>query len=153
MIGRGVYYILYIYIFIYCYISARTFFYLSKYSLSDAHFSTGRLLFEFNRLQYTLAAPEVFASSANPVILPSGYRVSIVRNTNIDQIETTPLRYCIRLNTPTPGTASYVYTASPVILWFDPGLIAREGFSNVSYSKKCALQHTKSLKKFSEGKA
>ena len=42
---------------------------------------------------------------------------------------------------------------SPVILWFDPGLIAREGFSNVSYSKKCALQHTKSLKKFSEGKA
>ena len=100
-----------IYLFIYCYISARTFFYLSKYSLSDTHFSTGRLLFEFNRLQYTLAAPEVFASSANPVILPSGYRVSIVRNTNIDQIETTPLRYCIRLNTPTPGTASYMYTA------------------------------------------
>ena len=85
VIGRGVYY----------YISARTFFYLSKYSLSDAHFSTGRLLFEFNRLQYTLAAPEVFVSSANPVILPSGYRVSIVRNTNIDQIETTPLRYCM----------------------------------------------------------
>ena len=76
------------------YISARTFFYLSKYSLSDAHFSTGRLLFEFNRLQYTLAAPEVFVSSANPVILPSGYRVSIVRNTNIYQIETTPLLYC-----------------------------------------------------------
>ena len=89
VIGRGVYYILYIY-----YISARTFFYLSKYSLSDAHFSTGRLLFEFNRLQYTLAAPEVFVSSANPVILPSGYRVSIVRNTNIYQIETTPLLYC-----------------------------------------------------------
>ena len=42
---------------------------------------------------------------------------------------------------------------SPVILWFDLGLIAREGFSNVSYSKKCALQHTKSLQKFSEGKA
>ena len=75
VIGRGVY--------ILCIISARTFFYLSKYSLSDAHFSTGRLLFEFNRLQYTLAAPEVFVSSANPVILPSGYRVSIVRNTNI----------------------------------------------------------------------
>ena len=90
VIGRGVYYILYIY-----YISARTFFYLSKYSLSNAHFSTGRLLFEFNRLQYTLAAPEVFVSSANPVILPSGYRVSIVRNTNIYQIETTPLRYCM----------------------------------------------------------
>ena len=101
VIGRGVYYI---------YI-CKTFSYLSKYSLSDAHFSTGRLLFEFNRLQYTLAAPEVFVSSANPVILPSGYRVSIVRNTNIDQIETTPLQYCIRLNTPTPGTASYMYTA------------------------------------------
>ena len=92
-IGRGVY-ILYIYI-IYYYISAKLFFYLSKYSLSDAHFNTGRLLFEFNRLLYTLAAPEVFVSSANPVSLPSGYRVSIVRNTNIDQIETTPLRYCM----------------------------------------------------------
>ena len=103
-------YIIYLCIYILLYI-CKDFFYLSKYSLSDAHFSTGRLLFEFNRLQYTLAAPEVFASSANPVILPSGYRVSIVRNTNIDQIETTPLRYCIRLNTPTPGTASYMYTA------------------------------------------
>ena len=71
------------------------FLYLSKYSLSDIHFNTGRLLFEFNRLQYTLAAPEVFVSSANPASLPSGYRVSIVRNTNIDQIETTPLRYCM----------------------------------------------------------
>ena len=91
VIGRGVY-ILYI---IYYYISAKLFFYLSKYSLSDAHFNTGRLLFEFNRLLYTLAAPEVFVSSANPVSLPSGYRVSIVRNTNIDQIETTPVRYCM----------------------------------------------------------
>ena len=71
------------------------FLYLSKYSLSDTHFNTGRLLFEIHRLQYTLAAPEVFVSSANPVSLPSGYRVSIVRNTNIDQIETTPLRYCM----------------------------------------------------------
>ena len=44
------------------------------------------------------------------------------------------------------------HSSSPVVLWFDLGLIAREGFSNVSYSKKCALQHTKSLKKFSEGK-
>ena len=84
---------LYIIIYIIYYISAKLFFYLSKYSLSDAHFNTGRLLFEFNRLLYTLAAPEVFVSSANPVSLPSGYRVSIVRNTNIDQIETTPLRY------------------------------------------------------------
>ena len=56
-------------LYIIYYISARTFFYLSKYSLSDAHFSTGRLLFEFNRLQYTLAAPEVFVSSANLQIL------------------------------------------------------------------------------------
>ena len=99
-----IYYILYIII----YISAKLFSYLSKYSLSDAHFNTGRLLFQFNRLLYTLAAPEVFVSSANPVSLPSGYRVSIVRNTNIDQIETTPLQYCkIRLNTPTwPGQVS-----------------------------------------------
>ena len=82
-------------LYIVIYISAKLFFYLSKYSLSDAHFNTGRLLFEFNRLLYTLAAPEVFVSSANPVSLPSGYRVSIVRNTNIDQIETTPLRYCM----------------------------------------------------------
>ena len=63
-------------------------FYLAKYSLSDAHF---KLLFEFNRLQYTFTAPEVFVASANPVSLPSGYRVSIVRNTNINQIETTPM--------------------------------------------------------------
>ena len=99
-----IYYILYIII----YISAKLFSYLSKYSLSDAHFNTGRLLFQFNRLLHTLAAPEVFVSSANPVSLPSGYRVSIVRNTNIDQIETTPLQYCkIRLNTPTwPGQQS-----------------------------------------------
>ena len=41
---------------------------------------------------------------------------------------------------------------SPVILWFDLGLIAREGFSNVSYSKKCDNILFKSLKKFSEGK-
>ena len=62
----------------------------------NTHFQTliSTLLFEFNRLQYTLAAPEVFMASANPVSLPSGYRVSIVRNTNIDQIETTPLWYC-----------------------------------------------------------
>ena len=65
---------------------------LSKYSLSEVHFNTGRFLFEFNRLQYTLAASEVFVAFVNPVSLPSGYRVSIVSNTNIE-IETTPLRY------------------------------------------------------------
>ena len=88
VIGRGVY-------ILYLQKNFELFLYLSKYSLSDIHFNTGRLLFEFNRLQYTLAAPEVFVSSANPVSLPSGYRVSIVRNTNIDHIETTPLRYCM----------------------------------------------------------
>ena len=72
------------------YISANSEF--QKYSLSEVHSNAGRLLFEVNRLQYTLAAPEVFVASGNPVSLPSGYRVSIVRNTNIDQIETTPLR-------------------------------------------------------------
>ena len=55
---------------------------LSKYSLSEVRSKTGRFLFEFNRLQYTLAAPEVFVAFANPVSLPFGYRVSIVRNTN-----------------------------------------------------------------------
>ncbi len=34
----------------------------------------------------------------------------------------------------------------------NPGLIAREGFSNVSYITKCALQHTKSLKESNLGK-
>ena len=58
---------------------------LSKYSLSEVQSNTGRLLIEFNRLQYTLAAPEVFVAFANPVCLPSWYRVSIVRNTNIDR--------------------------------------------------------------------
>ena len=75
----------------------------SKYSLSEVHSNTGRLLIEFNRLQYTLAAPEVFVAFANP---PSWYRVSIVRNTNIDRSKPHPygivdtvehaytLRYC-----------------------------------------------------------
>ena len=52
--------------------------------------SPGRFLFEFNRLQYTLAAPEVFVAFANHVSLPSGYRVSIVRNTNSDRSKPHP---------------------------------------------------------------
>ena len=63
---------------------------LSKYSLSEVHSNTGRLLIEFNRHQYTLAAPEVFVAFANPVCLPSWYRVSIVRNTNIDRSKPHP---------------------------------------------------------------
>ena len=51
---------------------------ISKYSLLEVHFNAGRLLFEFNCLQYTLAAPEVFVVFANPVSLPSRYRVDIV---------------------------------------------------------------------------
>ena len=74
--------------------STKFFWNLAKYSLSEVHSNTGRLLFEFNRHQYTLAAPEVFVAFGNPVSLPSRYRVGIARNTNIDQIETTPLRYC-----------------------------------------------------------
>ena len=73
---------------------------LSKYSLSEVHSNTGRLLIEFNRLQYTLAAPEVFVAFANPVCLPSWYRVSIVRNT--DRSKPHPYGIVeIRLNTPT----------------------------------------------------
>ena len=48
-----------------------------------------------------------------------------------------------------------MYQNSPVILSqkrVNLGLIAREGFSNVSYIKKCALQHTKSLKESDKGK-
>ena len=67
---------------------------LSKYSPSEVQSNTGRLLFKFNRFQYTLAAPEVFVAFANPVSLPSRYRVGIVRNTNINKIETTLLWYC-----------------------------------------------------------
>ena len=85
------------------------FFYLSKYSLSDTHLNTGRLLFEFNRLQYTLAAPEVFVSSANPVSLPSGYRISIVRNTR-----SKPHPYgiaCCMLDTVEHAYSRHSYTA------------------------------------------
>ena len=81
---------IYIYIRIYLQKNFRIFLNLSKYSLSEVHSNTGRLLFEFNRLQYTLAAPEVFVASANPTSLPSGYRVSIVRNTNIDKSKPHP---------------------------------------------------------------
>ena len=72
------------------YMSTKKFQNLSKYSLSEVHSNTGRFLFEFNRLQYILAAPEVFVAFANPVSLPSGYRVSIVRNTNIDRSKPHP---------------------------------------------------------------
>ena len=85
VIGRGLY--------IHIYISTKkfqNFLNLSKYSLSEVHSNTGRLLFEFNRLLYILAAPEVFVVFANPVCLPSWYRVSIVRNTNIDDRNHTP---------------------------------------------------------------
>ena len=49
------------------------------------------------------------------------------------------------------ATAATAATASLVQSFYHKkrvnlGLIAREGFSNVSYIKKCALQHTKSLK-------
>ena len=54
-----------------------------KKSFSEVYSNTGRLLFEFSRLQYTLAAPEVFVALANPVSLPPRYRVGIVRSTNI----------------------------------------------------------------------
>ena len=83
---------------------------LSKYSLSEVHSNTGRLLIEFNRLQYTLAAPEVFVVFANAVCLPSWYRVNIVRNTNIDRSKPHP--YGIRLNTPTRSTILAVLLAS-----------------------------------------
>ena len=84
VIGRG------LYIHICLQKKFHNFLNLSKYSLSEVHSNTGRLLVEFNRLQYTLAAPEVFVAFANPVCLPSWYRVSIVRNTNIDRLKSHP---------------------------------------------------------------
>ena len=76
-------------------------------------------------------------SSANPVSLPSGYRVSIVRNTNIDQIETTPLQYCkIRLNTPTwPGQVSLQDRpfSLQVYIWREAWEIAEERQWSVSH--------------------
>ena len=56
------------------YLQKKKFLNLSKYSLSEVHSNAERLLFKFNRLQYTLAAPEVFVALAfaNPVRLSSG---------------------------------------------------------------------------------
>ena len=49
-----------------------------KLSLSEVHFNTGRLLFEFNGLQYSLAAGEVFVTFANPVSLTIANPVSLL---------------------------------------------------------------------------
>ena len=62
------YYILYI---------CKTFFYLSKYSLSEVYFNTDRLLSEFNGLWYSLAARQVFVAIAVVWVKD--------RNTNIAQ--------------------------------------------------------------------
>ena len=43
-----------------------------KLSLSEVHFNTGRLLFEFNGLQYRFAAGQVFIAFANPVSVSFG---------------------------------------------------------------------------------
>ena len=45
---------------------------LKKYSLSEVHFNTGRLLFEFNAHQYHFAAGQVFVAFANPANVPFG---------------------------------------------------------------------------------
>ena len=41
-------------------------------SLSEVHFNTGRLLFEFNGLQYSFATRPVFVAFANPASVPFG---------------------------------------------------------------------------------
>ena len=53
-------------------LSANFFFKLKKYSLSEVHFNTGRLIFEFNGLQYRFAAGQVFVAFANPVSVSIG---------------------------------------------------------------------------------
>ena len=66
-----------------------------KYSLSEVHFNTGRLLFEFNGLQYHFAAGQ--ASQPSQILL-----VCRSRDTNIAQLQTTPpTSLDIPLNTPT----------------------------------------------------
>ena len=45
---------------------------LKKYSLSEVHFNTGRLIFEFNGLQYCFAAGQVFMAFANPASVSFG---------------------------------------------------------------------------------
>ena len=65
-----------------------------KYSLSEVHFNTGRLLFEFNGLQYHFAAGQ--ASRPSQILL-----VCRSRDTNIAQLQTTPPTLLdIPLNTP-----------------------------------------------------
>ena len=46
-------------------VSAKIILKLKKYSLSEVHFNTGRLLFKFNGLQYCFAAGQVFVAFAN----------------------------------------------------------------------------------------
>ena len=46
--------------------------------ISEVHFNTGRLLFEFNGLQYRFAAGQVFVAFANPV---SGCKASTTPET------------------------------------------------------------------------
>ena len=43
-----------------------------KLSLSELHFNTGRLLFQFNGLQYRFAARQVLVAFANPVSVSFG---------------------------------------------------------------------------------
>ena len=45
---------------------------LKKYSLSEVHFNTGRLLFKFHGLQCHFAAGQVFVAFANPASVPFG---------------------------------------------------------------------------------
>ena len=43
-----------------------------KIETQEVHFNTGRLLFEFNGLQYCFAAGQVFVAFANPVSVSFG---------------------------------------------------------------------------------
>ena len=89
VIGRGVYYILYIIYYIYI---CKTFFYLSKYSLSEVYFNTDRLLIEFNGLWYSLAARQVFVAIANPDSLSLGKGSTTPETQTLHRLQTTPLR-------------------------------------------------------------
>ena len=59
-------------LYIYLHFFLEPIFYLPKYSLSEVHFNTDRLLIEFNGLWYSLAARQVFVAIANPDSLSFG---------------------------------------------------------------------------------
>ena len=85
---------------LYSIVSAKKCLKLKKYSLSDVHFNTGRLLFEVNGLQYRFAAGQVFVAFANPVSVSFGKSIDSQKHKHCQLQTTPPSAADIRLNTP-----------------------------------------------------